>query len=390
MENNIVKKQCTGCESCVAVCPKKCIKMKSDEIGFMYPVISLDDCINCGLCREVCSIYFENENLVSSQKAYAAFAKDLYERQNSSSGGLFSILAKYIIDNNGVVFGAAFNKSYTKVCHVMVDNIDDLYRLRGSKYLQSNIGDIYSVVKENLNLKKKVLFSGTPCQIFGLKKYLRMKYDNLFLIEVACHGVPSQFVWKEYIGYLERKYKSKVKYVNFRCKNPSWQQYDVKIAFDNGKCYQKRGYDDLYMRGFIQNMYLRPSCYSCKHKINNSCADVTLADFWGIQQIISEYNDDKGVSLVVTHTKQGDYLLEKIKNEINIKEVELKMAIEKNPSISTSAAANSNSKEFLSKTKEISIYKLLKKYCDRTFVKKLFKNIKKLIRKFMFKTRKIK
>lgn len=201
----------------------------------------------------------------------------------------------------------------------------------------------------------------------------------MFLVEVACHGVPSQFVWKEYLEYLQKKKRGKVKDVQFRYKNPSWQRYDIKIEFDNSKQYQKRASEDLYMRGFIQNLYLRPSCYSCKHKINNSFGDITLADFWGVHNILPELNDDKGVSLVVTHTVKGADFFEKIKAKLKIQEVMLDEAVVNNPSLIALSKMNPKSKDFIFDIKEKGVYEVLRKYCDISLKRKILRKIKRLV-----------
>lgn len=206
---------CCGCSACVNVCTKKCITMKEDKLGFFYPVCDNNQCNNCGLCTKVCPAIHKGKPS-KAPYAWGGYSSNQEIRKGSSSGGIFSILAKLVIDNGGVVFGAAFSNDNRQIQHVCIDNADDLYKLRGSKYVQSNIGNTYSQVRKFLENDRSVMFSGTPCQIDGLRLYLGKDYDNLLTVEVICHGVPSPKIYKKYINYIEKKLGSTVKGVFFR------------------------------------------------------------------------------------------------------------------------------------------------------------------------------
>lgn len=214
--------------------------MKTDELGFLYPNINQSMCVNCGMCEKVCSICFQSSKTTVQRKAFSAFNKNDIVRKNSSSGGVFSSIAEFIIKTDGLVVGAAFDGKFEKVKHIIVDDIYNLYKIRGSKYTQSNMCSIYETVKTNLQAGKNVLFSGTPCQIYAIKNYLGKEYKNLYLVEIACHGVPSPFVWEQYLQHFKKNQKANVIDVQFRYKNPSWERYYMKISFENDKQYLKK------------------------------------------------------------------------------------------------------------------------------------------------------
>lgn len=320
------KELCSGCRACEKLCPTKAIKMKPDYRGFLYPEVDYNKCIKCKKCTKNCPI--NNKEKEKEKVAYAAYNKNDNIRINSSSGGIFTLLAESIIENRGVVFGAAFNHDF-EVEHILVKNKKDLEKLRTSKYVQSNTKDTYLQAKELLDLGNLVYYSGTPCQIEGLKTYLQKEYDNLILQDIICHGVPSPRVWKEYL----KCKKNKIKKVNFRSKKKStWDDYQMEITYENSKEYTNHN-EDVFMKLFLENLILRESCYSCKFKKENRESDITLGDFWGINKIDKSMNDNKGISLVIVNSKKGKELLEKISNKIVKKEVDFKEAIKNNLSM---------------------------------------------------------
>lgn len=266
---------CVGCEACKNICPKNCIDMKMNSEGFYYPNVDESSCINCGLCNRVC-IAQGNKTKADNfdNLCFAAISKNNEIRLQSSSGGVFSALAERIISQNGVVYGAAFDKNWN-VRHISVKDIDEISKLRGSKYVQSHIGDAYTKVKEDLLQNKPVLFTGTQCQIDGLLLYLGKNYDNLFCIDVVCHGVPSELVWQKYL-------KSKVnvpdiEHINFRNKSNGWYNYSVNIQAD--KNFSQEHYNNEYIKLFVKNYSLRASCYNCPSKGLNKTSDLSIADF---------------------------------------------------------------------------------------------------------------
>lgn len=303
------KEQCFGCGACSKVCPKQCIAMIADEEGFLYPQIDMEQCINCGKCSHVCPYY--NRNADEIQEVYAAINHDEIVRKNSSSGGTFHQICKATIQDGGVVFGCAWN-DFMEAVHIKVEKIEDIRRLQGSKYVQSNLGDSYLEVKQELVKGRKVVFSGTPCQVAGLKNYLGKDYQNLLLIDVLCHGVPSPKVLREYQKGIEAKFDSKIVFMNVRDKKKSWHRLHTEIQFENGKqFYTFCGYD-TYMSMFLTNISQRPSCFECKFTSKGRQGDITLGDFWGIGIHISEMDDDKGTSMVAVNTEKGKKMWEDI------------------------------------------------------------------------------
>ena len=342
----VKKNECCGCSACFNICPKTCISMSADAEGFLYPVIDKSMCIDCGLCSKVCPA--EN-SLVSdgTRKVYACKNKDTMIQQKSSSGGVFSLLAEYIINSGGVVFGAAFDDDF-HVVHSYVDSINDLYKFRGSKYVQSQIGNTYNDVKRFLKEDRLVLFSGTSCQIAGLKHFLRKDYTNLLCIDVICHGVPSPMVWEKYLSEQKRKYGDNIHSINFRDKTHGWTEFSMHINFDN-RDYCRKLTDDEYLRGFIHNIFLRPSCYSCKYKSFKCGSDLSIADFWGIKYVIPDFYDNKGVSMVFINSVFGENIFNDITESLIYKEVALQQAIKCNKAVEESPRYNKRRRKFYRK-----------------------------------------
>ena len=333
------KSACCGCSACVNVCPKQCISFNEDVQGFLYPSVNTETCINCGLCEKVCPIIRQGK-IKQPLKVYAAKSKNETVRLQSSSGGVFSILAENVINCGGVVFGAKFDKNW-EVYHDFVETIDGLSSLRGSKYVQSRIGDSYLKAEMFLKQGREVLFCGTPCQIAGLKNYLRKEYSNLLAVDFVCHGVPSPLIWREYLktlicqkGVVGRNmdllFSKEIPViigVDFRNKAMGWKKYgftvraksshkvdrNTDLQFDKSEdVVNQPFFKNVFMQGFLQNLYLRPSCYACPSKNGKSGADITLGDFWGIEKHYPEFDDDKGCGLILLNTLNlNDLLAEK-------------------------------------------------------------------------------
>lgn len=347
MAINIVKKNdCMGCYACYNICPTKCISMETDEEGFWYPKVDTSKCVECGACQRVCPIINGIEKTKNKVQAFGVINNESFVRENSSSGGIFSLIAETVLQKEGVVFGAAFDENYL-VSHQEIRTLDELWKIRGSKYLQSRIGDTYEQAKKLLEAGTLVLFSGTPCQIEGLRRYLRKEYTNLIAIDIACHGVPSPKIWETYLKERIEESGSKVKSVMFRCKETGWKHYSVRICFENGKEYCNIFESDPYMLSFLLNYSLRPSCGTCHFKGIHRASDITLADFWGIENILPEFDDDKGTSLVLVHSLKGRECLEEIKERIRIEDVDINQAILENKAIiETSTLAAKREKYF--------------------------------------------
>lgn len=337
------KRDCCGCYACKNACPKDCIKMVVDNEGFWYPSIDYDRCIHCNLCKKVCPAV--NESVINNKPiSYVGYNNDKDVRKNSSSGGLFTAIAEHIVKDGGVVYGAAFNNRY-EVEHICVDNVDDLAKLRGSKYVQSKVGDTYSKAKEMLKNGRTVLFTGTPCQIEGLYSYLgKEKFNNLFTQDIICHGVPSPNVWNEYLKY--RANGADIRDVSFRDKKYGWHYFSMKIDTVKKK-YTKRLDDDLFIRLFLDNTILRPSCYFCKFKKEIRISDFTLADCWRPKTVKSYLmDDDKGLSMIFVNTEKGKILFEELKDDLVVQEIDYDLAIQSQSAATLSVKPNIHRSDF--------------------------------------------
>lgn len=325
----IDESECCGCHACYSACPKNAIKMIENEKGFKIPKINKEFCIDCGKCDKVCPI--KNKiNVENKPIAYAAYNKDENTRLNSSSGGIFSLLAEYILNLNGVVFGAKFNEKF-EVVHDYITKKEDIQKFRGSKYVQSVIGNAYKDAKKFLEEGKYVLFTGTPCQIEGLLKYLNKEYDKLYTQDFICHGCPSPKVWNKYLKYQSTSNIDNIKHINFRNKKNGWLSFSMLIEYTN-KEYNISHVDDIYMKAFLKNLSLRDSCYDCKFKGINRNADVTLADYWGVKKILPDMYNEFGTSLVILNSNNGIQLFDKINKNLVYKKSELDEAIKNNVS----------------------------------------------------------
>ena len=389
------KSMCCGCMACVNVCPQKCIYVETDSEGFEYPKIDKNVCINCGLCKKVCPINMKLETEISKDilnndaenmnLTFAAINKDEKIRMKSSSGGIFSALAEEIISNGGIVFGAAFTSDYESVHHIRIDSIEELDKLRGSKYLQSKVQNIYKQVKVELENGINVMFTGTPCEVEGLKSYLDVvncrNKENLFLVDFICHGVPSPKLWKKYIQFGKSKINSEIKKISFRNKNFGWKQYATQIEYSNGKKYCKKHFYDKYMNMFLQDLCLRPSCYECQFKKRNRVSNITLADFWGSQKVLPEFDDDKGLSLVFIHDSKGKNLIESLSDKVDLRVVDDEEVILYNPSMIKSVNKPDKRDEFMKHIDDMGINQLYKHYVYRvSWIKKLYRKMKQIIK----------
>ena len=325
------KYDCCGCGACAQRCPHNAIELIQDNEGFLYPQIDESICIDCGLCERVCPII--NQELPSEPiKTFAAKNNDENIRQLSSSGGIFTLLATKVINNGGVVFGAIFNAKW-EVEHDYTDTIEGIAKFRGSKYVQSKINNNYILAEEYLKDGKQVLFSGTPCQIAGLKRFLRKEYENLICVDIICHGVPSPFIWQK---YLEQYNSTELSSISFRDKTNSWKRYEVVIRQGKKTLIREEIGKNIYMKLFLSDLCLRPSCSNCSSKSGKSKSDITIADFWGIQHLHPDFDDDKSCNLILINSKKGLNLFNKL--ECDKIETDFNTAIKYNTSYFKSVA----------------------------------------------------
>lgn len=338
------KNKCNGCGVCALKCPVNAIEMKADNEGFYYPQIIEERCINCNKCKNICSNY--NDSNIKDN-AYVAINKNINEKKRSSSGGMFFILAKYIINKNGVVYGVEYGKNH-KVQHNYYEKLEDCKKFQGSKYIRSDIEKIYISVENFLKQDRYVLFTGTPCQCNGLKEYLEKDYDKLLLCDVICHANPSQSVFDQYIYELEKKYNKKIKSINFRDKQNGWKSSMPTIVFKDGNKIK----DKTFYNGFVNGLFVRPSCYDCKFSGLNRVTDFTIGDFWGNNIIVPEIkDDDTGISILLVNSTKAKLIFDEIKCEMEFKKVDINKAFTYNH------------------------HKPIKKHCKR---KRFFKNLNKM------------
>lgn len=301
------KSNCCGCEACSNICPVNAIEMKLDSEGFPYPLINPKLCIECGACTRVCPITNSQRLKKNCEGFYAAKAYDDGLRYASSSGGVFPVLANYVFDKNGVVFGAAMEERGV-VRHIAIENPADIKKVQGTKYVQSEIGDSYRQIKKLLKRDIFVMFAGTPCQCEGLKLYLSKEYENLLIADLVCYGVPSRGIWKSYVKYLESKHGGKLTSFYFRDKRNKDRGHTVACNINGNEHTWKLSYD-VYCNLYFDKNIIRPSCYECKYCTEMRSSDITLGDFWGIEDVYPELNDEMGTSLVITHTQKGEKIL---------------------------------------------------------------------------------
>ena len=307
------RKDCCGCTACVHSCPRKCISLRPDEEGFLYPIIDQDKCINCGLCERVCpmeEVFINNKE----QFGYAVVNRDGEVLKASSSGGVFSLLAMSVIGNNGAVYAAVLDDDRV-LRHKRIVSVSGLSRAMGSKYIQSELGDTLLDVRSDLEIGRQVLFVGTPCQVAGLKMFLKKDYDELICVDLLCHGVPSNKVFKDYVRYLEDKHHGKLVSINFRDKEKNgWSitlSYDISRREKLKRHYIVAGLSP-YFYAFLRGMILRESCYACPYSQLNRPGDITLADYWGVHKVFPSINADMGCSAVVVNTDKGKAEFERI------------------------------------------------------------------------------
>lgn len=316
MINICDKTTCYGCTACYSACPQNAISMRFDSEGFKYPVIDTNKCIECCLCEKVCpQIGLDEQIKRKTEWAYCLYNNDPVKLINSSSGGIFCELSQYIIENGGVVYGAVYDNKWT-VYHERATVLSQLQKFRGSKYVQSDLRDIFKSVVTDLKSNKLVLFSGTPCQVVGLKKFLHKDYTNLITCDLICHGVPSPLVFKDYISLIQKKRKNMVTYINMKDKTEGWGKQSLRIYYEDNTSEQGTSLSYLWNKVFFSNLALRPSCYTCKFVDYNRCSDFTIGDYWNINKFHPEFYNKDGVSLILIQTNKGLDIFNAIKEHL--------------------------------------------------------------------------
>lgn len=341
---------CVGCGACASACSKKCIEMKMNREGFFYPMVRTSMCVGCEKCKSVCPVLNISKPENIDTRAFAAYCYNEMIRYSSTSGGIFTLLCTWVIAHGGVIYGAAYDDHF-KVVHIQCNSIEEVRKIQQAKYSQSDLSDCFNRIKEKINKKQYVLFSGTPCQVNALKSFLGKETPYLYLVDLICHGVPSPKVWNQYIAYRSEK-DNGGEYpltINMRSKETGWPAYSVSFEYKTGYKYLQKNNLDPYMRAFVKNLCLRKSCYECKFKGIKRVSDLTLGDYWGIWSQMPEFNDGRGASVILVHTQKGTALWNAVKDKCNYRELSPKLSVAENPSAENVAVLPKQREEFMKK-----------------------------------------
>lgn len=386
---------CYGCRACEQICPQKAIVMEPNEEGFLYPALDDSLCVKCGLCAKACP----HDNTVMSPEipigVYAAQYKQEDALDNSSSGGIFSAVADYVLERAGAVAGCVFDNSF-KAVHVVTENRDIVKKMRGSKYVQSDTQNTYAEIKQRLDRGQFVLFSGTPCQVDGLKRYLGNEYDNLLTVDLICHGVPSPAIFAEYLKDTEQK-KGTITDIKFRNKKRNGWCSQGSVSYLNGSreqtCTISPFNASFYNYYYLQNNISRMSCYSCKYSSVQRVGDITIGDYWNIGDVLPDLDFKKGISVILVNSERGIKLIDALKDRILLYKTELSSAVKGNGNLSKPCDLPESRKDIYRRIKEQGYAAVAEQDCKYQYlipflrkhtpkiVKKILKKIKRQLRK---------
>lgn len=382
----IDKKDCCGCSACTSICPKHCIEMESDKEGFLYPCVDVSRCVDCGLCEKVCPIRNKKKEECKEQKAYLVQHRDEQIRKESSSGGAFTAIASWVLDKGGVVFGACYDDKF-KVYHKYVEQKEDLKIFRNSKYVQSVIGDTFVQTKKFLESERWVCYSGTPCQIEGLKMFLKKEYEKLVLVDVVCHGISSPMIWNKYLEAKNVK-KLQIEDIRFRDKYYGYKYSTMSFVKEGKNVYHAGSQMDSMLRAFFTDICDRPSCYDCKFKKRYRLSDITIWDCFSVYNFDKSMDDDKGTTRVLCHTELGKKIIGELDN-IVIKEVEPDKLVYGVKEMFKSVEMNSKREKFFFDAEKLNGVDLFDKWCPISMETKLKTSIRTVLLKMgMYRTAK--
>ena len=374
-----IKEECCGCTACKNICPVNAIEMKEDKEGFLYPIVNEEKCIKCELCKKVCPV-LNIKNETKEQHAYIFQNANDDVRRQSTSGGAFSAIAEKIIDKNGIVYGVIFDKDFN-VIHKGIENKEELYKFRNSKYVQSNLNNVFKEVKENLEKDRWVCFSGTSCQIEGLKNFLRKQYEKLLLVDVVCRAVPSPLIWKKYLKLKTQENKD-IDKIYFRDKLYGYKYSNFSVYDSQNNLRYHNGVEsDPYLRAFFSNICDRPSCYNCKFKKLNRESDITLWDCFNVEKYNSKLDDDKGTTRILANTVKGKRFVEELGVTHNLEEIDVELATKNFLAMFQSVKYNSERSDFFEDVGKLEEKELFTKYFSDNITVKSERVIRKLLLK---------
>ena len=360
------KEDCCGCSACKNACPKQCIEMRADEEGFLYPSVDKTTCVECGLCEKVCPMINVKPEKEFEQFGYVVQNKDEKVLRESTSGGAFTPIAEYVINNGGVVFGASLTEDFY-VKHTYVKHSSELYRFRNSKYMQSDINETYKLAEECLKSDRLVLFTGTPCQVEGLRTYLRKDYDNLIIMDVVCRAVPSPLVFKKYLEMQKEKISPDIANVRFRDKYYGYKYSTLQLSNADNTLNYHNGIDsDPYLRAFFSNICDRPSCHKCRFRKRYRVSDFTVWDCLNVDVFSKKLDNDKGATRMLIHTKKGREIFDKISNQFNYVSVKVDELVYGTEEMKKSVEPNKKRKEFFGDVRCLSGVEVFEKYFPKT------------------------
>lgn len=369
--------ECMGCGLCANNCPAKCIKMSENYEGFYRPMIDRNLCSNCGLCYNKCPVC-QPTIQITPLKVYAAKDKNLINRKKSASGGVAAVFATHIIEQGGVFAGVRYDDDFN-VVHSLCTSLDEVDLYRDSKYAQSYTGDIFLQIQEKLDSGQKVIVTGTPCQIAAMRIFFGYSNKDLLLCDFVCHGVPPQRILKNCIKLIENEANKKVSRIFLRDKTDGWKNSNMKVEFENGEEYIIHRRDSVFYKIFGSNYSLQESCYQCKFRNFNTYSDITLGDYWGIEEVYPDFYDNNGVSIVIVNSKKGESFFDEISECFDIIETDIKHAVSTHPKLLKSAPRNDCRDYFLKEVKkDISVKKFKEatdKFSGSNFINKVKRKI---------------